>query len=65
MIPYFELIQEKAALALPSAAEIGPGVSEPLYEVLKRSLARDPAERDLDLAATAGWAAPLDAALLA
>lgn len=54
------LIYQKLTFRLPSPEEIRPGLSDDLYEVLRRSLAKTPEERDLDLFELSEWARPLD-----
>jgi serine/threonine protein kinase len=57
---FFELVHAKSGDPLPEREALGVEVSEELYEALWRGLRRDPKARDVDLAALAGWAAPLD-----
>jgi serine/threonine protein kinase len=59
---FFELVREKATRRLPDRAEIGSGISEELHAILATGLRQEKGERDVDLAALAKWAAPLDPA---
>jgi len=59
------LIMSKMAFQLPSAEDIGTGISSELHDVLAKALSNDIADRTVDLEALAGWAAPLDPRLVA
>ena len=56
----FELVQEKLTMGLPSAAEIGEGVSAELYEFLQGALRANPNERPPSTAPLLKWAGPCD-----
>jgi hypothetical protein len=58
----YELADEKQALQLPPAAEIGGGISADLYEFLRDALRVNPDERPASAAAFVGWAARSDLA---
>jgi hypothetical protein len=60
----FAIVQEQAGFVLPDRDALGVSVSEPLYEVLRSALQREPDKRGVDLDVLAGWAAPLDLAAL-
>ncbi len=54
----FELMQEKFAARIPSASEIGGGVSPELHAFMTAAVQPDPAERPDSLDLLASWAAP-------
>ena len=56
----FGLVQEKAELHLPPAADIGDGVSDELYDFMSRALRVNPDERPDTLSALVPWAATCD-----
>jgi predicted Ser/Thr protein kinase len=54
------LLQDKLTRPLPPAAEIGPGVSAELHELLASGLNNEPEDRLASLAAIAGWSGEPD-----
>jgi len=58
-----ELIQQKLTLRLPSAVEIGEGVSAELYDFLQSALRANPDERPASAAPLVAWAARCDPSL--
>lgn len=56
----YELAQQKLALELPPAAQIGDGVGADLYQFLQGALRVDPDERPASAASLVGWAARCD-----
>ena len=56
----FGLVQEKAELHLPPAADIGDGGSDELYDFMSRALRVNPDERPDTLSALVPWAATCD-----
>jgi hypothetical protein len=54
------MVQEKLQFVLPSADEIGPGVTAEMREFLARGLESRPDRRTVDLARIATWAGPVD-----
>ncbi len=59
------LIMSKMSYTLPSAAEVGDGISDELHAVLAQALAQEPEKRSVDLAQVSSWAEPLRPELLA
>ena len=55
----FEIVREHASFVLPRRDDIGPGVSQEIYDVLAAGLEHDPDRRSLDLDKLAAWSAPL------
>jgi hypothetical protein len=55
-----DIIRELAHFVLPARDDIGIGVSQEMYEVLRGGLEHNPDMRSLDLERLATWAAPLD-----
>jgi serine/threonine-protein kinase len=56
----FEVLSAHAKWTLPPADEIRPGLPSDLYDFLRKSLARKPEERTLDLECVSHWAGPVD-----
>jgi serine/threonine protein kinase len=59
-VDVLDIIRELAHFVLPARDDIGTGVSEEMYEVLRGGLEHNPDRRSLDLERLATWAAPLD-----
>lgn len=60
----FSMWQQKMSLKLPPRETIGAGISEEMYDSLRRNLDPDPARRSFTVAAQAAWAARVDVAAL-
>lgn len=60
-----EILAEHLNWSLPPADELRPHLDADLYDVLRTTLAKDPAQRRLELNRLAAWATPVDAAWLA
>jgi CRP-like cAMP-binding protein len=58
------LLQDKLTRKVPSASEIGPGISSELREMLVAGLANEPESRLASLAGPASWAGELDRSFL-
>ena len=56
----FGIMKQKMTLELPSAQEIGHGISREMYEFLKSNLDPEPGKRSDSLAAQVEWAGPVD-----
>jgi hypothetical protein len=61
---FLELAREKLSYILPLASEIGAGVSAEMFAFIESCMSQDPRDRDVDLAAIAGWGRLLDPQLL-
>ena len=55
----WEIIQAQWQWTLPPGDQIVPGLGDDLYDLLRRSLAKRPQDRVLDLAHIAAWSAPV------
>jgi tRNA A-37 threonylcarbamoyl transferase component Bud32 len=59
-----QVLYQKLTWKMPSANVIRPNLSADLYDVLKRTITVEPAERTIDLHALTAWAGKVDTARL-